>query len=52
MREGGAEALAFDVAALAGPQAALPQGRRGTPGGPDRCSSSISGPRSRGIGAT
>ena len=26
MREGGAEALAFDVAALAGPQAALPHG--------------------------
>jgi Xaa-Pro aminopeptidase len=30
MREGGAEALAFDVAALAGPQAALPHG---SPGG-------------------
>ena len=29
MREGGAEALAFDVAALAGPQAALPHGSPG-----------------------
>jgi Xaa-Pro aminopeptidase len=29
MREGGAEALAFDVAALAGPQAALPHGSSG-----------------------
>jgi Xaa-Pro aminopeptidase len=29
MREGGAEALAFDVAALAGPQAALPHGAPG-----------------------
>jgi Xaa-Pro aminopeptidase len=30
MREGGAEALAFDVAALAGPQAALPHGSPGS----------------------
>ena len=31
MREGGAEALAFDVATLAGPQAALPHGSPGSP---------------------
>ena len=36
MREGGAEALAFDVAGLAGPEAALPHGSPGRPAGPRR----------------
>ena len=33
MRTGGAEALAFDVACLAGPEAALPHGAPGRPAG-------------------
>ena len=36
MRTGGAEALAFDVACLSGPEAALPHGAPGRPAGPGR----------------
>ena len=53
MRTGGADALAFDVACLSGPEAALPTARPATgrsATGPS--SSSTSAPRSPAIGAT
>ena len=54
MRTGGAEALAFDVACLAGPEAALPARVARRPSGPGRrrSSCSTSGPRSRATAAT
>ena len=54
MRTGGAEALAFDVACLAGPEAALPHGAPGRPAAAGRvgASCSTSGPRSRATAAT
>ena len=53
MRTGGAEALAFDVACLAGPEAALPHGSPGDrPVLDGRCCCSTSAPRSRATGAT
>ena len=54
MRTNGAEALAFDVACLAGPEAALPHGSPGDrpvlDRGPSSCSTS--GHRSPATGAT
>ena len=54
MRTGGAEALAFDVACLPGPEAALPHGVAGRPAGPRaaRSSCSTSAPRSTATAAT
>ena len=54
IRTGGAEALAFDVACLAGPEAALPARRAGRPArcSTARCCCSTSAPRSRATAAT
>ena len=53
MRTGGAEALAFDVACLAGPKAALPHGSPGDrPSRPGRSCCSTSARRSRATAAT
>ena len=54
MRTGGAEALAFDVACLAGPEAALPHGSPGDRpvAGRRRSSCSTSGRRSTATAAT
>ena len=53
IRGGGAEALAFDVACLSGPEAALPHGSPGDARfGATPCCCSTSAPRSRATAAT